>query len=561
MKINGVEQRSICRHRLWLAMLSVGFFSLLLLFSQVTPVHAFQFDLGVAQGTFDTTVSYGAAFRVEKRDSDLVGIRNGGNAQTVNTDDGNLNYDRGLFSNVFKVTSELDFYRENYGIFLRGTAFYDYENDHEDRERTELTSDAKELVGSDIKMLDYFAWYAFDIGPVPVQVRVGDQVVSWGESTFIQNSINAINPVDVSAIRLPGAELKEALMPEGMVWVSAGLTENLTIEAVYIYDWEETIIDPLGSYFASNDYAPTSGTTLTIGNGMVPEGTFPYAISRTKTQDASSSGQFGVAARLFVEQLNNTEFGLFYLNYHSRLPSISGVKTTVPGVPAFAGYFTEYVEDIQLIGVSFSTEIAGCAIQGEFSHRLDMPLQIDDAEILKKAIGAPSQIEGTYAPGEFIDGYEELDVSQFQMTATQLTGPILGASQGVVLCEVGMTYVHDMPDEDELKFDTPGKKTNGDERYADDFSWGYRALAQLTYLNAIGGIALLPRVAWKHDVCGDSPGQGGNFMDNRKAITFGLKATYQDWATDLSYTNFFGAGDFNKIHDRDMVAFNIKYSF
>jgi len=289
----------------------------------------------------------------------------------------------------------------------------------------------------------------------------------------------------------------------------------------------------------------------------VPEGTFPYAVKRSSTKHASNSGQFGVAARLFIEKLNSTEFGLYYLKYHSRTPVISALKTERPGVPAFAHYFTEYVEDIQLLGLSFSTEIGGVALQGDLTHRFDEPLQIEDKEILKAGLGAPSQIPGIYAPGEAIDGYELLDTTQFQMTATQLTGPTLGADQGVLVCEAGARYVHDLPDEDELRFEAPGKKTNGTEIYQDDFAWGYRARAQLSYLNAIGGMSLFPRVSWRHDVSGNS----GSFLGHRKAITFGLKSTYQNWKADISYTNFFGAGNFNKINDRDMVAFNIKYSF
>ena len=58
------------------------------------------------------------------------------------------------------------------------------------------------------------------------------------------------------------------------------------------------------------------------------------------------------------------------------------------------------------------------------------------------------------------------------------------------------------------------------------------------------------------------PGPGGNFLEDRKAITFGLGASYQStWSADLSYTDFFGAGRYNLVNDRDFVAFNIKYSF
>jgi len=42
-------------------------------------------------------------------------------------------------------------------------------------------------------------------------VRLGRQVISWGESTFIPNGINVINPIDVARLRTPGSELREAL--------------------------------------------------------------------------------------------------------------------------------------------------------------------------------------------------------------------------------------------------------------------------------------------------------------------------------------------------------------
>ena len=420
-------------------------------------------------------------------------------------------------------------------------------------------------------MLDYFLWASIDLGPVPVQVRVGDQVISWGESTFIQNSINAINPINVAAIRLPGAELREALIPEGMVWASAGLTDNLTIEALYLYDWGETIIDPMGSYFSTNDYASEGAEYLTLNF----EDVLQTQIPRLANNEASKDGQFGVAARLFVEQLNNTEFGFFYLNYHSRLPLISAtasvpisVDTGWQPVPFMAGYFNEYPEDIQLFGVSFSTEFAGVALQGEVSHRKDVPLQVDDVELLFAALQVPtSQLyPGPMELGTYIQGYRLLDVTQVQMTATQLLGPVLGANTGVALVEVGYTHVHSLPDPDVLAINTPGSEPNSDgtaliEHPADTNSWGYRGVVKLTYLNAIGGIALAPRIAWKHDVTGNSPGPGGNFIEGRKAITLGLGATYQSWQADLGYTNFFGAGDYNAIHDRDFVAFNVKYSF
>ena len=43
-------------------------------------------------------------------------------------------------------------------------------------------------------------------------------MINWGESTFIQGGINVVNPVDVSRLRVAGAELKEAFLPINSIW-------------------------------------------------------------------------------------------------------------------------------------------------------------------------------------------------------------------------------------------------------------------------------------------------------------------------------------------------------
>ena len=72
-----------------------------------TPAHAFTFSSGELEGALDTTISYGARWRVQDRDQSIIGKANGGTANSVNGDDGNLNYDKGLVSSVIKITPEL----------------------------------------------------------------------------------------------------------------------------------------------------------------------------------------------------------------------------------------------------------------------------------------------------------------------------------------------------------------------------------------------------------------------------------------------------------------------
>jgi hypothetical protein len=99
-------------------------------------------------------------------------------------------------------------------------------------------------------------------------VRVGEQVVNWGESTFIRNGINVLNPVDrgETAHGQPGAELKDALSPtpDGVV-AAGGHRSACPIEATWMPRWDEHFPDthvrpePRGKFFSTNDFAVDDG--------------------------------------------------------------------------------------------------------------------------------------------------------------------------------------------------------------------------------------------------------------------------------------------------------------
>jgi len=196
---------------------------------------------------------------------------------------------------------------------------------------------------------------------------------------------------------------------------------------------------------------------------------------------------------------------------------------------------------------------------------------------------------GVFGADEIVHGDIERDVTQGQMTLTKIFGPTFGADALIMLGEIGITHVDSMPEKDELRLESAGTYTLGNpsqavlpgtdptkpfggahagkaaepnSHFADADSWGYRLFAKLVFNDAIGPIGLTPRVAWQHDVSGNSPGPGGNFIEDRKAITGGLTATYlSTWSVDVSYTNFYGADRYNLINDRDFIQTNIKYSF
>lgn len=583
------------------------------------PASAFEFDFadGEVTGALDTTVSYGALWRVTGRDSANVALANGGSKSSANYDDGNLNYDRGdLVSSLFKMTNDLDLNYKNFGAFVRINSFYDHAIERKDFRSVESNpllpgpvasySRGNERVlrdrlGHDYEILDAYVRAKFDVVGRALDVRAGKQVVSWGESTFIPNGINIINPVDVAKLRAPGAELKEAFLPVNMLWLSQEINENITVEAFNQFQYRKTRLEPAGSYFSTNDFVSPGGDRVIAGSGRVNEGNATKGLAfipRDRDNDPRDSGQYGLAARVLAPSLNNTEFGLFFAQYHSRTPQISGTSVA-PGVNNVR-YNTDYAEKIRMVGLSFNTPgPLGVALQGEYSYRPNQPVQMAATDLLVELLtagAAPTAVDvdslGGFGPNAKATGYKRVKYHQVQMTGTKSFGPQLGADQVVAVAEVGYVY-QSLPDG--VAFNGPGVDfgvsptaagalvtTQQDGGLATRSSHGYRLVARAEYNNALGPINLTPRLAWSHDVRGTSQ----TFVQGVKAASVGVGASYQqNWQADIAYTNFFGGESFegftasslanlanpatripvrstnNPLSDRDFISATISYSF
>lgn len=366
------------------------------------------FEVGGFDIAFDSTFSYGQSIRVEDRNFDMIGKSNNpsfdwtGYNPALNTiyssqdvwaqpgsysnngDAGGLNFDSGeSFSKLLKGTHDLSISKDNYGLFTRFMYFYDFELMDGDRAYVNPTSgqgvdpcdddDTKEQSCADLRLLDAYVWANFDLndGNNPLSIRVGQQVVNWGESTLISHGIN-VNPVDIDRLKAPGAELKEAFIPVGMLWASLGLTENMTLEGFYQYQWHETRLPAAGTYFSTNDFAAENGYQQNVQLGFTSNPDIDLAfltnslnnlmatygqVAASQGIDPSSSagqellanmylayptkvalkgkgydgktepddgGQYGLRLGMFLPEWNDTEVALYHVNYHSRRPLISG---------------------------------------------------------------------------------------------------------------------------------------------------------------------------------------------------------------------------------------------
>lgn len=640
------------RKSLFLAPAKAGFALLgLLPLMLVVPAQAMEFSFADDEitGSLDTTLSYGQLYRVQGQDK---------TNDDTNGNDGNRNFDTGLVSEVFKVTSDLEATYQNYGMFVRGTAFYDTQimdkrNDNDDYRPSQsypnndrFTYETRHKAGRDAQILDSYVYGNWDVGDMPLTAKVGRQVFNWGEGIFYRGGINTTNPVDAAKFRLPGSELKEVLVPVEALNFNIGLSDSLSMETYYQWNWKETAIDPAGTFFSETDLFADGGNTAytrydnpllpvvmsayqsALGAGQVGNGPFGpnayldpnynvFKVANVGSDiNAKNDGQYGVAFRYIAEELNATEFGLYYINYHSKEPQIAvdmgdyqGVDmTSLAGslgplggalAPAVATLDAasnamgrrEYVEDIRMYGLSFNSTLGDASVFGEVSYRPNLPVGLSATnDLLGDLLG-----QGFFGQTNIYDGGVAADQACADISGKQLCrGPIFHNYERVEAFNTSLGTIYNFGPT--LSFDSlfgvaelasehvrassltytaydgssrgfSGRANGayvsgyGDEDQLDRDAYGYTLAMSGTWNDVYAGVGLSPFGVFKHDFQGNSH-QTGNFIEGRMAYTVGLRANYlNSLEAELQYTEFYGAGQNNSGRDRDNVGVNVKYSF
>ena len=407
-------------------------------------------------------------------------------ALTPNGDNGNLNFDKyDIAYATAKLTSDISFSINDFNFFTRTVGYFDgiyssFEERHPDTtlQARRTHNPARERNGVRFQPLDFFVSRRFELGDHNFNIKVGNQVLNWGESAFLlTNSLNSINPPDQARLRIPGFDVKELSRPVGMVLLEGDVLEGVSAQAFYQYDWKPVVVDPVGSYFSVSDTLGEGGEIAMLSFAKAPEDPGQLYEPRLNSQDPiyvlnsrssrtllrdydlerqykpSEGGQFGASAKFFLEDVNNgTELGLYFANYHARVPSVSAIATQATCIPAgtnnlsnpaqlvaFAAacdagdpaalvalaqapgaqlplgaealpldtgkVFVEYPENIKMYGISFNTTVGDFAVSGEYAYRPNLPIQVHTTDLVFALLqpGFPDQ-DIAIAPGLTLPG-------------------------------------------------------------------------------------------------------------------------------------------------------------
>ncbi|MFC5430731.1 DUF1302 domain-containing protein [Paraburkholderia denitrificans] len=562
--------------------------------------HAYDFTMGAGDitGSWVTNLTAGAGIRTKNPSCSLTGDPNAfncGAAANVNQwgagDDGNLNYRKGQpFSTYISATSELLFTMPSEGLkaMIRGTGMYDFLAG--DTNRTPLSSTARAQVVYNAQLLDLWAEKDFTIAGNSAHVRLGNQVINWGESMFAQGGINATNSLDVQKLLIPGAQLKQALLPAPMLSFAADLSHGFSTEDYYQFWWNGNRYPPVGSYWSiSNSVGRgTSPLTLNANNPNV-QGPGAGAIAGPNSGNANvlnaiNSGlvngafagppfnsigvpvawqapskykpQFGVKFN-YAPRSFDANFAFYYLNYTDKAPVLSSL--------ADGSLKWSYLQNRQLFGASANFGLGAWAIGTELSYRPH------DAVALSSCYGAGGPFDLVTNGTTGLDCQQWADMKRFQYDVNGLLAltrseypflKLLGADSATLTWELTWIYY-------------PGLSSNGVTRTVNgqsvtqipqagymtwlnngstlgypiaapqgtassagvtlDFNWTYDG-------TLIHGWQVTPGMTFSDGLYGYTPTFTANYMQGAKSLNlyvlFNQNPTV--WQAGINYTMFWG---------------------
>jgi hypothetical protein len=511
--------------------------------------------------SWDNTVKYSAAFRVRNANPSVADNSLGPQA---NTNDGDLNFGKGLISNRLDLLSELEMrYKKDFGFRLSGAAWYDdvYNRGNDNpgalggalvNSRSvrydEFTRGTEQLHGRKAELMDAFGYINFAPGDMNVNVKGGRFTQLYGESLFFGNNgiAGAQTPLDlIKALSVPNSQFKEIARPVGQLSTQVQLSPTVSIGAYYQLEWRKTRLPAAGSYFSFADFVDVGGESLILGPGAV--------LYRSQDIEPRNSGQGGFQIKF---KSGDAEYGFYAAQFHDKLPQFYAR----PGVNVRAGSIGDYVmvfgENIRTVGASVSTLVGETNVAAELSFRDNMPLVASGNAV----------ITGADSNGKSRAAFPVGKTMHLNMSAIS----VFGAS---ALWE-GASFIGELAYNRRLSISDNADQL--DPLATKDAS-ALQFIFQPEYFQVVPGVDLQVPIGMSYGISGRSSVNGALFPSEHGGnVSIGVKADYQKtWQGSLNYTHYIGSAgsvvrygtavpelSYQNFHgDRDFVSLSIQRSF
>ncbi|THD01373.1 hypothetical protein B1810_19700 [Panacagrimonas perspica] len=542
----------------------------------------------------------------------------------INSDDSDRNFKRGaLINNRLSVLGELLFRGEDYGALFRGDAFYDdvYRSRNDNRrldtvnkrsnDADEFSSDAARLSGRRARLLDAFVYTDFDIGEdIQASLRVGQQVVAWGESLFFGGLALAQGPADGTRANIPGADVKSILLPVNQISLKAAIGDDWLLLGLYKLDFKPTEANPVGEYFAvtdavgagaefaygirnplyldslaeadllSNDLGQalqtigillgTPGLPLITTPELLPALSLPVTgIAPLNAQPSinvkylgedhpDSDGQYGIGLKYQLTE--NTDVGIYHLRYHDPLPGpvfTYGYAELAPPNGAIPAITTEVIDLV--VPVTYQVKhFDGIHLTAAGFSTTLFGANIGGEFIWRENAIVLADVQTAFGP---IPTPTRARTAQADLNALYIVGPAMFWDSITLIGNVGYQHVHD----NDPVFAPDGTRSDA-LTYTRD-SAAYSFLSFIDRRNVIDGWDLQVPVSFAGMAYGHSSllaGFGSLLGKRDRRASVGLNMTrLQQLTIGLSYNLFLGSADYNErpLADRDYAALTVRYSF
>ena len=510
-----------------------------------SQVNAFQleFENPELSGFIDTTVSMSAAMALNNADAHTTFAS--GRTRIFNSSGD-------IYSSPFSVLSDIGLNYKDMGFFARVGYVYDFalmdgankcSSDTVCNETVApgtmdgLTSSAREEANR-LRLYDFFVYKDFEINDHALSVRIGKQVVNWGESNIAGGGITqSINPVDLGKSTSPGSEVKERLLPQEMVYVNYEASDSTSVEAFYIWNWRKSDFFPVGTFFSPYDFQGAGVNSSLFGP------------TKVGTDNPDRGGQYGISVHTILEDFDEMDLGFYYTRTHAHMAYMQAFNNGT--------YRDVYAEDQDTYAISLNGEVGntGISFQTELSYKPDYW----DTRECRNSYGLTSGNvfpDTTPLPG---CGIGAGDVTTFLGSLTYAGGtPLFGADKQAYVIDMVAISI------DGLDSDNVGRPhadgVDQLDRPINDFGYGYTLVASYVYNNLFWDLNVNPVFVFKHDFEGNMPLNHANITEEQRIVKAGVTFEYQNrMSLNVGLTKWISKdGTFG---DRDNVTATFKYSF